>query len=149
MHQTVFFSHNFPANALQVSAVSAVQSWLDAHFSTCLFFRPLAPRLPPPMHEIRSCISAADKIVVLAFLRYESRIDDAQGHSRQRGHTSAWVHMEAAMAIQIGKPVLLLKQSNIDADGVFDTSLTGIAVHEFDLQPGLADLLNLLPTLQF
>jgi hypothetical protein len=53
--------------------------------------------------------------------------------------TSPWLHIEPAMAYQIGLPVLLFRQEGVIADGILERGTLGLYMPEFDLEKPLDD----------
>lgn len=47
--------------------------------------------------------------------------------------TSPWCHIEAAMAFQLGLPVLVFREKGVQADGILEQGVMGIYMPEFNL----------------
>ena len=47
--------------------------------------------------------------------------------------TSSWCHIEAAMAYQVGLPILILREKNVFIEGVLESGAVGLYMPEIDL----------------
>lgn len=98
-----------------------------------------------PLVAIRRLLAETNGLVAVAFRRRElaarpmtspsssteSELGDAAGYGRWT--TSPYCHIEAAMAFQIGVPVLTLIESGVIRDGVLQDGVIGPRVSSFDL----------------
>lgn len=48
--------------------------------------------------------------------------------------TSPWCHIEAAMAFQLGLPILVFREKGVYDDGILEKGVTGTYLPEFDLE---------------
>lgn len=128
----IFFSHNFPISLEQELLVNAIEEWIGEHGIICQTVKNQGVTEIPPIQRIRHRIADSDAVIALALPKdlppSERHIDDVDHGNR----TTPWVHMEASMAIQAGKPVVLIKDIRLPRDGVFDISATGLPVLEVD-----------------
>ncbi len=53
--------------------------------------------------------------------------------------TTPWSHIEAAMAHQLGLPILILRERGVLDDGVLERGVVGLYMPEFDLETSLDD----------
>lgn len=51
--------------------------------------------------------------------------------------TSPWVHIESAMAYQIGLPILILREEGVMEEGLLETGVAGTYMHAFSLSDSL------------
>jgi hypothetical protein len=56
--------------------------------------------------------------------------------------TTPWPHIEAAMAYQLGLPILILRESGVLADGLLERGIAGLYMPEFDLEHGAESYLG-------
>lgn len=56
--------------------------------------------------------------------------------------TTPWAHIEAAMAYQLGLPILILKESGVLADGILERGIVGLYMPEFNLDKPIEDYLD-------
>ena len=141
---SVFYSHNFPATADQRRLVALTEHWLCSRGFLCTTAKAFLASDQPTLAHIRSAIASADQVLVMAFQRDGDALVDAAAAVKVYQQTSPWVHMEAAMAFQLGKRVTLFQQNSLAASGVFDLGATGLAVTRFDMAASDSDFMNLL-----
>jgi hypothetical protein len=55
--------------------------------------------------------------------------------------TTPWAHIEAAMAYQIGLPILILREKGVLDDGLLERGVVGLYMPEFDLTQSIGDYL--------
>lgn len=53
--------------------------------------------------------------------------------------TSPWCHIEAAMAFQLGLPILVFREKGVHEDGILEKGVTGTYMPEFDLDDATPD----------
>ena len=103
-----------------------------------------------PLDAIRRLMNGSCGLMCLAFRRTfisegidrpSSDIGERESSRNSIWLTSAYSHIEPAMAYQIGLPILLWKEDGVLADGVFDRGALGLSMPEFDLDspPNLAE----------
>ena len=96
-----------------------------------------------PLKAIRHLMLASCGLIAIAFRR--TYINQGIGNCRtDTGNsmtcllndewlTSPWVHIESAMAYQIGLPILILREKGVMAEGLLENDVAGICIPAFDL----------------
>jgi len=56
--------------------------------------------------------------------------------------TTPWAHIEAAMAYQIGLPILILRENDVLDDGILERGVVGLYMPEFNLTQALDGYFN-------
>jgi hypothetical protein len=78
-----------------------------------------------PLKAIRHLMLASRGLIAIAFRRTYIKQD--------QWLTSPWVHIESAMAYQIGLPILILREQGVTAEGLLENGVAGICMPAFDL----------------
>jgi len=142
----IFLSYSMPISPGQRRFINDLRADLDG--------RGLEPRTlgvtdydaDIPLVAIRRLLAETNGLIAVAFRRWElvmqaessppasagSEIGDA--HMHDRWTTSPYCHIEAAMAFQLGVPVLTLIESGVVRDGVLQDGVIGPRVASFDLK---------------
>jgi hypothetical protein len=137
--RSVFFAHNFPATANQRHLIALTEQWMTDRGIVCNVASQFLPSLGSTLTQIRSAIESSQIVIVLAFQRDSDKLLDS-GYKQD----SPWVHMEAAMAFQLRKPVYLFQQDNLIPIGIFDTAQTEMPIVRFNISTPDATFLRLL-----
>ena len=99
-----------------------------------------------PLVAVRRLLSLSFGMIVVAFRRGEVRSgatnpkSDVGRISRDMSNTwttSPYCQIEPAMAFQIGLPILILKESGVNEEGMLSEGAMGTYLPEFDLDEGL------------
>lgn len=102
-----------------------------------------------PLEGIRRLMIGCCGFITLAFRRTLIKSGTERPHSdigldpvSRSGQwiTSPYCHIEAAMAFQLGLPLLIWREEGVFADGVLDRGAVGISMPEFSLENGPPDL---------
>lgn len=141
---SVFYSHNFPATADQRRLVAVTEHWIASQGFLCRTARDFLTSDQTTLAHIRAAVASSDQVLVMAFQREGDVLVDAGAAVKVYQQSSPWVHMEAAMAFQMGKRVTLFQQNSLVPTGVFDEAATGLAVTRFDMAASDTDFMNLL-----
>lgn len=81
--------------------------------------------------------------VILGTARHRTDIENMKENSIDgQWLTTPWPHIEAAMAYQIGLPVLILREAGVIAEGVLEKGVLGLYLPSFDLQKDVDHYLN-------
>jgi hypothetical protein len=108
-------------------------------------------RLDNPLSAVRSLMRECHGALVVTFARtrftggYEWPDSEHQLAISARSTTTVWNHMEAAMAFQIGVPILLLREARVHPEGMLDPLLNAVPIVTYDLddcQQALPDSLH-------
>lgn len=143
MKISVFLSYPKPITSQQEMFLQKTSSYLDN--------RGLAPRtlgvtdydLEAPLKAIRRMLLECNGLISIAFRR--SLI--VQGVSKYGTDlptliqqpldniwlTSPWSQIEGAMAYQLGLPILLFREKEVLAEGIFERGVVGLYMPEFDV----------------
>lgn len=145
----IFFSYPKPWSEEQERFVERVCSYLE--------HRGFQPRtlgvtdydMDAPLHAIRRLMLESNGFVTVAL----KRIHVATGTTMRRGPgspfeetaledqwlTTPWPHIEAAMAFQLGLPILVFRERGVLADGVLEAGVIGAYMPEIDPSTSLDD----------
>jgi hypothetical protein len=141
---SVFLSYPSPHLELQTRFVRRVSSYLDG--------RGFVPRtlgvtdydIDAPLKAIRRLMLECNGLLTIALARtyiekgtgnYRTDVDRMTEKSLDGCYlTSPWSHIEAAMAYQIGLPVLVFREAGVVADGILEQGVIGTYMPEIDLE---------------
>jgi len=92
-----------------------------------------------PLVPIRSLMNECSGTIVVAMTRsvmtrgvdYPGGVEEKT--VRGRHLSTAWLQIEAAMAFQLQLPILVLREAQVEPEGVLDTANTGIGVRSYSL----------------
>jgi hypothetical protein len=140
----IFLSYPKPCFTQQDNFVAGV--------TKCLQERDFEPRtlgvtdydMGAPLTSIRSLMIESNGLLAIAFrrtfvekgtARLRTDIQDLKEQSiENQWLTTPWSHIEAAMAYQLGLPILILRESGVLADGLLEKGVVGLYMPEFDLE---------------
>lgn len=147
MRSPVFFSYPKPWCKDQDLLVQHVSSYLEQ--------RGFEPRtlgitdydMDAPLNAVRRLMRESNGLVTVAL----RRIQVAVGTSKRRGLddsledtalenqwlTTPWPHIEAAMAFQLGLPILVFRERGVLADGILEPGVIGAYMPEIDSNASL------------
>ena len=92
-----------------------------------------------PLIPIKQKLESVSGCVVLAMERFTSSDGFFRKNSPKEERvpeiflTTAWTHIEAAMAYQLGLPLLILREKKVRSEGMIDSSVHEWNVYEIDL----------------
>jgi len=92
------------------------------------------------LHESNGFVGVALRRTHIADGRRVARGADGVLHEtgmRDAWLTTPWPHIEAAMAYQIGLPILIFRESGLVADGILEPGVAGLHMPEIDLDADL------------
>lgn len=149
MRISVFLSYPKPCFGQQKQFISRLSAYLEE--------RGFEPRtlgvtdydMDAPLTAIRRLMLESNGLITVAFRRTYVE----QGTARLRTDiaemkeesidgvwlTTPWSHIEAAMAYQLGLPVLILREKGVLADGILERGVVGLYLPEFDLEKSIDD----------
>jgi hypothetical protein len=147
MRSPIFFSHPKPWSSDQIRFIERVSSYLEQ--------RGFEPRtlgvtdydMDAPLRAIRRLMLDSNGLVTVAL----SRIQVKTGSAKLRASdgelenqaladcwlTTPWAHIEAAMAYQLGLPILIFREQGVLVDGVLEPGIVGLYMPEIDLKRDL------------
>ncbi|MFI5583762.1 hypothetical protein ACIA5G_01905 [Amycolatopsis sp. NPDC051758] len=140
---SIFFSFPKPYNAAQIAFIR--------HLSENLKSRGFFPRtlgvtdydMDAPLRAVRRLMFESHGLLAVAFRRIY--VESGTGNFRaDLDHinqyplsdvwlSTPWIHIEPAMAYQLGLPTLIMRESGVLADGLLEKGVTGLYAPEFDL----------------
>ncbi len=91
-----------------------------------------------PLRAIRRMLLESNGVLSVGLRRYRiERGETKPGTADRAGlddkwFTSPWPHIETAMGYQMGLPIMVLRESGVHADGVFERGTIESFVHEVD-----------------
>jgi hypothetical protein len=107
-----------------------------------------------PLIPIRQMMLRCQGTVALALVRtlVTEGVDNPHGTARpfqRRYLATPWTHIETAMAFQLGQPILVLRQEEVEPEGILDPAGSGLFIRSFrfdEAHPSLpAEVLVTLP----
>jgi hypothetical protein len=149
---SVFLSYPKPCFGSQLSFIERITGYLDARGITPRTLGVTDYDMDTPLTAIRRLMLEANGLITVAFRRTfvekgTARLrTDLQKMGEEaidgRWLTTPWAHIEAAMAYQLGLPVLILRERGVMADGILERGVIGLYMPEFDLEAGVEDYLD-------
>lgn len=152
MKISVFLSYPKPHRERQQRFVDKVCAHLDN--------RGFVPRslgvtdydVDAPLRAIRRLMLECNGLITIALARtliqrgatnYQPDIEGVDEHILDGMYvTSPWSHIEAAMAFQIGLPVLVFREAKVLADGFLEKGVIGTYMPAVDLDKSFEDYFN-------
>jgi hypothetical protein len=149
MSISIFLSYPKPCFGRQKAFVDQVFKYLCG--------QGLAPRtlgvtdydMDAPLTAIRRLMLESNGLLTIAFrrtyiekgtARLRTDIDTLTEESVDgQWLTTPWAHIEAAMAYQLGLPVLIFREQGVLADGILERGVVGLYMPEFDLDKAADD----------
>ena len=143
MRISVFLSYPTPCFSRQRDFIAKISDFLKA--------QGLEPRtlgvtdydMDTPLKAIRRLMIESNGLITVAFRRtyiekgtqrYRSDIDELQETQMDgKWMTTPWPHIEAAMAYQLGLPILIYREKGVVDDGILERGVVGLYMPEFDL----------------
>lgn len=101
-----------------------------------------------PLKAIRRLMLESNGIITIAFRRaliIQGNVKPETDNTYAIDNswlTSAWSHIEPAMAFQIGIPVLIMREKGVIEDGILEKGVLGTYMPEFDLKNSYKEYLQ-------
>lgn len=98
-----------------------------------------------PMEKARKCIEGCHGVILLGLERSHTYFyKDKEGSEKEseamhRRYSSAWLQLEAGMAIGMGKDIFVLCQKNLYGDGIFDRNWNSYSPVELEMPLDIND----------
>jgi hypothetical protein len=102
-----------------------------------------------PLKAVRRLMLESNGLITIALARtfiekgtgnYRTDVDKMTEYALDGKYlTSPWAHIEAAMAYQLGLPILIFRQAGVIADGLLEKGVAGTYMPEFNLDMPLDD----------
>jgi hypothetical protein len=139
----VFLSYPKPCYGVQQKFVDAAIQYLED--------QGLSPRTlgvtdygrEAPLTSVRRMMVESNGLLAIAFRRIyiekgkhrpNTDIDKLKEEPiKGKWLTTPWSHIEAAMAYQLGLPILILREKGVMDDGILERGVVGLYMPEFDL----------------
>lgn len=140
----IFLSYPKPHLKIQQEFIDGLREYLN---SRGILGRTLGITdygIKAPLNSVRGMLMDCNGVITIAFARtlIEKAIvkpnnDIEKGKQveiENKYITSPWCHIEAAMAYQIGLPVLVLREKGVLVEGVIEDGVVGGFIPEFNLE---------------
>ncbi|MCR6481672.1 hypothetical protein M8542_02470 [Amycolatopsis sp. OK19-0408] len=149
---SVFFSYPKPYNSRQMDFIRDLSRDLKRRG---FFPRTLGVTdydMDAPLKAVRRLMFESHGLLAVAFRRIY--VDSGTGNFRADVEgisevplegvwlSTPWVHIEPAMAYQLGLPILIMRESGVAADGILEKGVTGLYAPEFDLDDDSSSYLD-------
>lgn len=148
----IFLSHPKPHNDNQRSFLENLRNYLEHEGMSPLTLGETYYDWQNPLAGIRRLMITSNGVMVIALRRYfikdgEERRINKHGTTDVKEisgiwMTSPWCHIEAAMAFQLGLPLLIFIESDVHPDGILEKGVIGNYLPEFDLEEPVEDYLK-------
>jgi hypothetical protein len=98
-----------------------------------------------PVAKVAATLKTCDAFLAVGLSRSHSYyLKDREGSSKEvefthRFYTSGWLHLEAGVAYGVQKPVFVLCEPNLAADGIFDKAWNSSPPFELSVTPASID----------
>ncbi len=152
MSAGVFLSRPNPVTPQQDEFLSALSIQLENLGLSLKTLGVTEYGLDAPLTTIRMLMSESNGLIVVGLRRYRSdavykMTKGADCTCKEKKLdvnylTSPWCHIEPGMAYQIGLPILILRESGVLADGVFERGTIGLYMPEFEVESDPFSYLN-------
>ena len=143
MRISIFLSYPTPCFSRQQEFITRIGDYLKS--------QGLEPRtlgvtdydMDAPLKAIRRLMLESNGLITVAFrrtfiergtTRYRTDIEPLKEASVDgKWMTTPWPHVEAAMAYQLGLPILIYREKGVVDDGILERGVVGLYMSEFDL----------------
>lgn len=143
MRISVFMSYPTPCVSRQREFITKISDFLKS--------QGLEPRtlgvtdydMDAPLKAIRRLMLESNGLITVAFrrtfiekgtIRYRTDIEQfKETPVENKWLTTPWPHIEAAMAYQLGLPILIYREKGVVDDGILERGVVGLYMPEFDL----------------
>jgi hypothetical protein len=139
MHLPIFLSHPKEFTQGQKDFMVRIKAYLAS--------RKIEPRTlgvsdydaAVPLHAVRRMLHECHGVLAIALRRYSIDQGAAKPGTvdempiRKIWFTSPWVHMESAMAYQMGLPILIFREKGVHGDGMLDKGSLDMYLPECDV----------------
>ena len=143
MRVSVFLSHPTPCFAKQEKFIGQVREFLKNQGFEPRTLGVTDYDMDAPLKAIRRLMIESNGLISVAFrrtfiekgsMRYRTDIESLEETSIDgKWMTTPWSHIEAAMAYQLGLPILIFREKGVIDDGILEKGIVGTYMSEFDL----------------
>jgi len=140
---SVFLSYPKPHLKKQENFVNRLCEYLNERGLTARTLGVTDYDSDAPLTAIRRLMLESNGLIAIAFRRSHHPqilvnagsdvVDRPERSVKDSWSTSIWSHVEPAMAYQLGLPILLLRESGVLPDGVFERGVVGLYSPEINL----------------
>jgi hypothetical protein len=149
MRISVFLSYPTPCFSRQQEFISRISEFLKSQGFEPRTLGVTDYDMDAPLKAIRRLMLESNGLITVAFrrtfiekgaLRYRTDINELQETPIEgKWMTTPWSHIEAAMAYQLGLPILIFREKGVVDDGILERGVVGLYMSEFDLDNLRAD----------
>lgn len=143
MRISVFLSYPTPCFSQQKVFIDKIHDFLKSQGFEPRTLGVTDYDMDAPLKAIRRLMMESNGLITIAFKRiyiekgmqrYRTDIDRLEERSIDgKWMTTPWPHIEAAMAYQLGLPILIYREKGVIDDGVLERGVVGLYMTEFDL----------------
>jgi hypothetical protein len=143
MPTSIFLSYAKPFNTEQETFIEHLKEHLIRNGFTPRTLGVTDYSISAPLVKIKNMMGECFGLLSIAFRRV--RIENGTGkpgcklgkqeeyHISQKWITSPYCHIEPSMAFQLDMPILILRETEVIADGILEIGVVGSYMPEFDL----------------
>jgi hypothetical protein len=149
MKASIFLSYPKPCYANQANFIKQLNSFLINRGFDARTLGVTDYDMDAPLKAIRRLMLECNGIITIAFRRtyiekgagkYRTDLTEVQEVSLDNTWlTSPWSQIEAAMAYQIGLPILILRENKVVEEGILEKGILGLYMPEFTLDKNMDD----------
>lgn len=144
MRISVFLSYPTPCFSRQKDFISRISDFLKSQGFEPRTLGVTDYDMDAPLKSIRRLMLESNGLITVAFrrtfiekgtIRYRADIERLQETPVDgKWMTTPWPHIEAAMAYQLGLPILIYREKGVIDDGILERGVVGLYMSEFDLE---------------
>jgi hypothetical protein len=143
MRISIFLSYPKPCFSKQQTFISRITDFLKSQGFEPRTLGVTDYDMDAPLKAIRRLMIESNGLITIAFRRtfiaegtmqYRTDINGLEEKPISgRWMTTPWSHIEAAMAYQLGLPILIFREKGVVDDGILERGVVGLYMPEFDL----------------
>lgn len=143
MRISVFLSYPTPCFSKQKKFILQISEFLKTQGFEPRTLGVTDYDMDTPLKAIRRLMIESNGLITIAFrrtfietgsMRHRTDIDSLQEIPVDgKWMTTPWSHIEAAMAYQLGIPILIFREKGVIDDGILERGVVGLYMSEFDL----------------
>ncbi|MCQ4141909.1 hypothetical protein [Chryseobacterium sp. EO14] len=136
----VFISHPTPYNKDQQSFLSLIEDEIKQYGLNPINLGKNNWSFKSPLQPIKMLMDTCFAAIIIGlerhhcYIGYEKEFTKNSKETVHKYTSSPWLQIEAGMAYQAGLPLLILKESKIYSEGIFDPQISDSFIFEFDLK---------------
>lgn len=145
MRISVFLSYPSPCFGRQQKFITRISEFLKSQGFEPRTLGVTDYDMDAPLKAIRRLMTESCGLITIAFrrtfiekgtMRHNTDITKLKGKEAPingKWLTTPWSHIEAAMAYQLGLPILIFREKDVIDDGILERGVVGLYMPEFDL----------------